>query len=63
MAGLAGGGAGVVTPMWRVDDIGAAVGRVRAAGGTATEPERQPYGLSSQCTDDQGTRFWLGELG
>ena len=63
MAGLAGGGAGVATPMWRVDDIGAAVGRVRAAGGTATEPEQQPYGISSQCTDDQGTSFYLGQLG
>ena len=61
MAGLAGGGAGVVTPMWRVEDIGAAVGRVREAGGTATEPQ-QPYGLASECVDDQGTRFWLGQL-
>src|SRR5262245_26191574 len=63
MAGLAGGGAGVITPMWRVDDIGAAVDRVRAAGGTATDPEQQPYGISSECTDDQGTRFGLGQLG
>ena len=62
MAGLAGGGAGVVTPMWRVEDIRAAVGRVRAAGGTATEPQQQPYGLASECVDDQGTRFWLGQL-
>jgi predicted enzyme related to lactoylglutathione lyase len=62
MAGLAGGGAGVITPMWRVDDIGAAVGRVREAGGTATDPEQQPYGISSECTDDQGTRFGLGQL-
>jgi predicted enzyme related to lactoylglutathione lyase len=59
MAGMAGG---VVTPMWRVDDIGAAVGRVREAGGTATDPERRPYGTTSECTDDQGTRFWLGQL-
>jgi predicted enzyme related to lactoylglutathione lyase len=62
MAGLAGGPARVATPMWRVDDIGAAVGRVRAAGGTATEPEPQPHGLASECVDDQGTRFWLGQL-
>lgn len=62
MVGMAGGGAGVITPMWRVDDIGAAVGRVREAGGTATEPERQSYGLMSECTDDQGTSFWLGQL-
>lgn len=62
MAGMAGGGAGVVTPLWRVEDIGAAVGRVREAGGTASEPEPQPYGLTSECTDDQGTPFWLGQL-
>jgi predicted enzyme related to lactoylglutathione lyase len=62
MAGLAGGRAGVITPMWRVDDIGAAVGRVREAGGTATDPAPQPYGLASECTDDQGTAFWLGQL-
>jgi predicted enzyme related to lactoylglutathione lyase len=49
-------------PMYLVDDIGSAVGRVRAAGGTASDPERQPYGMSSNCSDDQGTRFYLGEL-
>jgi predicted enzyme related to lactoylglutathione lyase len=62
MVGMAGGRSGVVTPMWRVDDIDAAVGRVREAGGTATDPERQPYGTTSECTDDQGARFWLGQL-
>jgi predicted enzyme related to lactoylglutathione lyase len=51
-----------VVAMYRVDDIAHAVERVRSAGGTATEPERQPYGLSSTCTDDQGTRFFLGQL-
>jgi predicted enzyme related to lactoylglutathione lyase len=49
-------------PMYRVDDIDAAVERVRAAGGTATDPQRQPYGTTSECTDDQGTRFHLGQL-
>lgn len=49
-------------PMWRVDDITAAVERVRAAGGTTTAPEQQSYGLMSECTDDQGTRFYLGQL-
>jgi predicted enzyme related to lactoylglutathione lyase len=49
-------------PMFRVDDVVAAVARVRATGGTATDPERQPYGISSECVDDQGTRFFLGEL-
>lgn len=63
MTGMHGGhpvAAGV--PMWRVDDIDAAVRRVRRAGGTATEPVRQPYGLMAECTDDQGTRFYLGQL-
>jgi predicted enzyme related to lactoylglutathione lyase len=61
--GLAGGAhEPTVVPMYRVDDIRSAVGRVRAQGGTATDPERQPYGVSSSCRDDQGTRFYLGEL-
>jgi predicted enzyme related to lactoylglutathione lyase len=51
-----------VVPMYRVDDIDAAVERVRASGGTASDPERQPYGITSSCSDDQGTRFWLGQL-
>ena len=62
MSGLAGGfSEPVVRPMWRVDDIAAAVARVRAAGGTATDPEEQPYGLSSECVDDQGMAFYLGQ--
>ena len=63
MAGLHGGhDVATGVPMFRVDDIAAAVDRVRAAGGTATEPERQPYGVTSDCVDDQGTRFHLGQL-
>ncbi|HUB40079.1 MAG TPA: VOC family protein [Streptosporangiaceae bacterium] len=42
-----------------VDDIAAAVGRVRAAGGHADEPVRRPYGLLAECADDQGARFHL----
>ncbi len=62
MTGLGGGHAvATVVPMYRVDDIRAAVGRVRAAGGTATDPAAQPYGWTSGCIDDQGTRFYLGE--
>jgi len=49
-------------PMYRVRDIEAAVARVRAAGGSATDPEPQPYGITAACTDDQGTRFHLGQL-
>jgi uncharacterized glyoxalase superfamily protein PhnB len=60
MVGLSGGHAEVtLVPVYRVGDIGAAVGRVRAEGGTATDPEARPYGVSSECTDDQGTRFGL----
>jgi len=59
-----GGGAGrqPVVVMFRVADIEAAVRRVREAGGTATDPERQPYGITSQCRDDQGMEFQLGQL-
>jgi predicted enzyme related to lactoylglutathione lyase len=64
MAGVAGGSASAVTvPMWMVEDVEAAVERVRAAGGTVIdEPSQQAYGKSALCTDDQGTRFYLGEL-
>jgi uncharacterized glyoxalase superfamily protein PhnB len=44
---------------YRVDDITAAVERVRAAGGRADEPRRMPFGLHAECTDDQGTIFRL----
>src|SRR5262245_30058406 len=44
---------------YRVDDIVAAVERVRAAGGQAERPDRKPYGLIAECTDDQGVAFHL----
>ena len=44
---------------YRVDDIAAAVQRVRAAGGRAGEPEHRPFGLLAECTDDQGGTFRL----
>jgi predicted enzyme related to lactoylglutathione lyase len=44
---------------YRVDDIAAAVDRVRAAGGRPDEPVRRPYGLLTECADDQGTTFRL----
>ena len=44
---------------YRVDDIAAAVERVRAAGGRAGEPERRPFGLLAECADDQGMTFRL----
>ena len=62
MTGMHGGNAAeVAVPMWKVEDVAAAVERVRAAGGTATEPERQPYGITAECADDQGVRFYLGD--
>jgi uncharacterized glyoxalase superfamily protein PhnB len=63
MVGLSGGhDAARTVPMYRVGDIAEAVEAVRDAGGTATDPERQPYGVTATCTDDQGTRFYLGQL-
>ncbi|MCV7343863.1 VOC family protein [Mycolicibacterium rhodesiae] len=64
MSGAAGGSRTPSTvPMWTVSDIEAAVARVREAGGSVlAEPSRQPYGLSAECTDDQGGRFYLGEF-
>lgn len=64
MSGAAGGSPRRATvPMWTVEDIDAAVARVREAGGTVLdEPSRQPYGLSAECTDDQGSRFYLGQF-
>ena len=64
MAGVAGGiGTPATVPMWTVEDIETAVARVREAGGSVIdEPSLQSYGKSAQCTDDQGTRFYLGEL-
>jgi uncharacterized glyoxalase superfamily protein PhnB len=44
---------------YRVDDIAAAVERVRAAGGRAGQPEPKPYGLLAECADDQGAAFHL----
>jgi uncharacterized glyoxalase superfamily protein PhnB len=62
MCGVHGGhDRATAVPVYVVEDVASAVGRVRAAGGTSTEPERQPYGLVATCTDDQGTRFSLVE--
>lgn len=44
---------------YRVDDIAAAVERVRAAGGQAVEPQRRPFGLLAECVDNQGATFRL----
>jgi len=55
----AGDGKPEVQLSYRVDDIAAAVERVRAAGGHAGEPERKPYGLLADCADEQGGTFRL----
>ena len=58
MIGVSGGHAeAAAVPVWLVADVAAAVGRVREAGGTSTEPHREPYGLIAECTDYQGIRF------
>lgn len=63
MGGIAGGSdRPVAVPMWQVEDLAAAAEQVRAAGGTAGQPERQPYGLMCECSDDQGIAFYLGQF-
>jgi uncharacterized glyoxalase superfamily protein PhnB len=64
MVGIGGGSdePGMV-PMYAVDDIEVAVMAVTSAGGRAGEIERQPYGLTALCRDDQGLPFYLGQLG
>ena len=51
----------VIVPQYQVDNIHAAVERVRARGGVATDVATRPYGLVSECQDDQGARFYLGQ--
>jgi predicted enzyme related to lactoylglutathione lyase len=64
MVGIGGGeGIPAVVPMYAVDDIEVAVAAVLTAGGRAGEIERQSYGRSALCRDDQGLPFWLGQLG
>ena len=59
MAGMHGGGSGEIALCFHVDDIDAAVERVRRLGGTAEEPQQRPYGRLATCTDDQGRTFHL----
>ena len=35
---------------------------VRTAGGEAGDIDRQSYGLTAECRDDQGLPFYLGQL-
>jgi uncharacterized glyoxalase superfamily protein PhnB len=61
MGGLAGGQEQPgVTLCYRVEDLDAALERVRSAGGSADdEPSRTSYGRLASCVDDQGMRFDL----
>ena len=51
----------VNVPMYLVDDIQAAAERVRVRGGSASDVSTESFGLMSECEDDQGTRFYLGQ--
>jgi predicted enzyme related to lactoylglutathione lyase len=63
MTGMRGGAARPeVVPMYGVADIAVAVAAVRASGGTATDPTEMPYGTTSDCVDDQGVSFYLGQV-
>lgn len=62
-AGLFGAGtSGQIRVYFRVDDIEAAVARVRAAGGTSGPVEPNSAGWHADCVDDQGVAFSLGSL-
>ena len=64
MLGLWGGGQmgqGAVLS-YRVDDIRAAGARVRAAGGTCSEPRREHYGMTADGVDPDGLPFWLHDV-
>ena len=45
--------------LFTVDDIDAAVAKVRDLGGEAGDPDDMPYGRLASCVDDQGLRFDL----
>jgi predicted enzyme related to lactoylglutathione lyase len=47
--------------VYAVDDLAAALTRVREYGGTAGDAARQPYGLIADCVDNQGIEFALWE--
>jgi uncharacterized protein len=58
--GLFGGGEGSSPQVYfSVDDIEAAVVKVRALGGEAEELQEITSGYMSHCRDDQGTEFHL----
>ena len=50
-----------ISVFFRVADIRAAIAKIRALGGDATEPELHPSGWNASCHDDQGVEFKLWE--
>jgi predicted enzyme related to lactoylglutathione lyase len=58
--GLFGGGTGSSPSVYfQVDDIEAAIAKVRERGGEAGEAEQSQAGTYAACRDDQGTEFNL----
>ena len=58
--GLHGGGEGSQPDVFfGVEDLDAAVARVRELGGHADDPQETPSGAFALCRDDQGVRFGL----
>ena len=57
--GLHGSSASSPQVWFTVDDIAAAVAKVRALGGHADQPQESPSGWNAACRDDQGTHFNL----
>ena len=55
---------GGFTPFFAVDDLEAAILRVRSLGGEASEPTpvEPGFGRFSMCRDDQGVPFGLQQL-
>jgi predicted enzyme related to lactoylglutathione lyase len=47
---------------YRVNDVAAVAVRVRSAGGATKDPQERPYGLESDCVDNQGVSFYLHQL-
>ena len=59
--GLQGGGEGGLQVAFEVDDLDAALARVRELGGEADDPIEIPTGRYAPCRDDQGVEFNLWE--
>lgn len=47
---------------YRVNDLVAAIERVRTAGGTVSDPHQEPYGIVAEGLDNQGIAFYLHEM-